>query len=108
MGMGLGKTATTLSTIEELMLDGACCGALVVAPLRVSTLTWPHEVKQWFPWMRVADLRTKEGMETLKRGGAHIYTINYESLPKFVREYLYNRKGAYAGAVAPDQPAGRR
>jgi SNF2 family DNA or RNA helicase len=96
MGCGLGKTATTLSTIEELMLDGACCGALVVAPLRVSTLTWPNEVKQWFPWMRVADLRTKEGMETLKRGGAHIYTINYESLPKFAREYLYNRKGAYA------------
>ena len=58
MAMGLGKTATTLSTLHDLMLDGACTGALIVAPLRVATLTWPHEVQRWFPNLRIANLRT--------------------------------------------------
>lgn len=95
-GMGLGKTAMTLSAVEELMLDGACGGVLIVAPLRVSTLTWPHEIRKWFPHLRVADLRTKSGMESLRRGDSHFYTINYERLPKLARDYFYGRRGAYA------------
>lgn len=96
MGMGMGKTATVLSTVEELMLDGACSGVLIVAPLRVATLTWPHEVQRWFPHLRVADLRTRAGLDTLRRSAAHIYTINYEGLPKLARNYFYGRKGDYA------------
>lgn len=95
-GMGLGKTAMTLSAVEELMLDGACSGVLIVAPLRVSTLTWPHEIRKWFPHLRVADLRTKSGMESLRRGDSHFYTINYEGLPKLARDYFHGRRGAYA------------
>lgn len=103
MGMGMGKTATTLAALEALMLDGACSGALIVAPLRVATLTWPHEVERWFPHLRIADLRTAEGMETLKRGGAHLYTINYESLPRLARTYFYNRRSLAFDTVVFDE-----
>jgi len=91
-GMGLGKTAMTLSALYDLMCDGACSGALIVAPLRVSTLTWPHEVQRWFPMLRVANLRTPPGMDALRRGAAHLYCINYESLPRLARDYFYNRR----------------
>jgi SNF2 family DNA or RNA helicase len=80
--MGLGKTASTLHALSELFLDGGCSGALVVAPLRVANLTWPAEAAQWFPWMRVANLRTKAGQDAMRRGDAHLYVCNYEMLPK--------------------------
>jgi len=103
MGMGMGKSATTLSALHDLMLDGACTGALIVAPLRVATLTWPHEVQRWFPNLRIANLRTVNGMETLKRGGAHLYTINYESLPKLAKTYFYNRRQLAFDTVVFDE-----
>lgn len=103
MAMGLGKTATTLAALQDLMLDGACSGALIVAPLRVATLTWPHEVQRWFPHLRIADLRTAEGMATLRRGGAHLYAINYESLPRLAREYFYNRRNLAFDTVVFDE-----
>lgn len=83
-GMGLGKTATTLFALSQLILDGACKGALIVAPLRVSVLTWPDEVAKWsnFRFMKIVSLRTPEGIEAWKRGDACIYTINYEALFK--------------------------
>ena len=84
MGCGMGKTATSLSAANQLFQDAAIRGILVVAPLRVANLTWAAEVSQFreFSWMTVMNLRTKEGMAALERGEAHIYTINYESLPR--------------------------
>ena len=64
---GLGKTAATLAAMQDLMADGACRQALVVAPLRVARLTWPNEIRKW------DQLR---GMER------SIKFINYESLHK--------------------------
>lgn len=83
VGMGVGKTASCLFTIRELLRELEIRSVLVVAPLRVANLTWPEEVRNWkeFSWMRVANLRTRHGKEAFLRGSAHIYTINYESLP---------------------------
>ena len=71
-------------------------GLLVVAPLRVAVLTWPDEVEQWddFNYMRVADLRTKQGKKDWDEGKAHIYTINYESLPRFINERIKGRRAS--------------
>lgn len=73
-GLGLGKTASTLSA-----LNADPCTALIVAPLRVATLTWPNEIKKWdeFRWMRVESLR--DGPPS---GKADIYLLNFESLHK--------------------------
>jgi SNF2 family DNA or RNA helicase len=81
--MGLGKTGATLSVIDHLLADGQTKGALVVAPLRVTLLTWPNEIRKWFPHLRIADLRTEKGQDAWRRGTANVYLINYEMLPWF-------------------------
>ena len=94
--MGLGKTASCLQALVHLISDGSCRGALVVAPLRVSVLTWPHEVEKWdnFKWLTVANMRTKKGQEHWRNGTADIYTINYESLPKFTKMFLHGQRAS--------------
>lgn len=82
VGMGIGKTAACLDTLNTLFRDASAYGALVVAPMRVANLTWPMEVRGWdeFNWMKVANLRTEQGQRAFLNGKAHIYTINYEGL----------------------------
>lgn len=77
VGLGLGKTATTLSALNELFLDGAIRSALIVAPLRVARITWPNEVRKWdqFQWMEVEHLKGQR-----PSGKAQLYLINYERL----------------------------
>lgn len=93
-GMGLGKSAAVLSALEYLFSDGECKGALIVAPLRVSVLTWPHEVKKWiqFHQWRVYSLRTKEGREAWAKGEGEIFTVNYESIPKVCADLIQGKK----------------
>lgn len=88
MGLGLGKTATTIAALDSALLLGQIRAALVVAPLRVCNLTWPAELAKWgFPY-KVASLRKPDGWESLQRGDAQIYLINYEALPKLVETHL--------------------
>lgn len=89
-GMGLGKTASTLTAFDGLRLLGDARSMLVVAPLRVATLTWPNEIEKWehTRHLRFADLRTKAGLKMLDNRSADVYLINYEMLPKFNRLYL--------------------
>ena len=46
-GVGLGKTATTLTAIHELLLDNKINKVLVIAPLRVAKFVWPFEIQKW-------------------------------------------------------------
>lgn len=94
VGMGIGKTGATLSVLAELIQAKKAKAALVVAPLRVCNLTWPHEVANFneFKWLRVANLRTELGRRAFITGAAHIYTLNYESLPKLA-ELIKKRGG---------------
>jgi SNF2 family DNA or RNA helicase len=94
VGMGIGKTGTTLAALAQLIQSKRAKAALVVAPLRVINLTWPMEVQGFneFKWMRVANLRTELGQRAFITGGAHIYLINYESIPKLVK-LVEMRKG---------------
>lgn len=79
---GLGKTASVLSACCRMIQQGRSKGVLIIAPLRVCTLVWPQEVQRWdqFQWMKVADLRTEEGMDSWRNESAHVYIINYEML----------------------------
>lgn len=81
MGMGMGKTATLLQAQHDKMCDGASRGALVVAPLRVATLTWPHEARRWFPSLKVCNLRSSADLYRMNKGEQfHLYVGNYEML----------------------------
>lgn len=76
---GLGKTLATINALKFLMSDGQVKGMTVVAPLRVTTLTWPGEIEKW-GGLTYASLRTEEGIEAWHAGTADVYLINYEML----------------------------
>lgn len=83
LGMGLGKSAITLTTVVDRMRAGLVKKTLVIAPLRVVQSVWAQEALKWshtrhlkFSIMhgsRVA--RTRMLFEK-----ADVYLINYENL----------------------------
>jgi len=79
---GKGKTVCTLAALDRLMRSGESKGALIIAPLRVCSITWPNQVERWnhSKRFRVAHLRTKQGMRAWQDGSADIYLINSEQL----------------------------
>lgn len=87
VGMGIGKSAAVLAALDQLFCNLECTGALIIAPLRVTNLTWTMEPEDWdqFNYMRVANLRTEEGRQMFMDGTAHLYLINYESLPTLIK-----------------------
>lgn len=86
IGCGIGKTAPCLQHLSEMFLDAGAVAALVVAPMRVANLTWPSERDTWdqVRWLKIANLRTEAGQRDFLNGRAHVYTVNYESLPVLV------------------------
>ena len=80
---GKGKTVVTLTALDTLATCGMLKGALIVAPLRVCSITWPAQVARWAhtSWMKVVNLRTAEGLQAWLDGSADIYLINSELLP---------------------------
>jgi SNF2 family DNA or RNA helicase len=86
VGMGIGKTAAVLCAISALLEEQESIGALVVAPLWVTNLTWMMEPKEWddFKHLRIANLRTELGRRSYMVGNADLYLCNYEFLPKLV------------------------
>ena len=47
LGMGLGKTAVTLTTIVERMKAGLAQKTLIFGPLRVIQAVWAREACKW-------------------------------------------------------------
>jgi superfamily II DNA or RNA helicase len=92
---GKGKTVVTLTALNSLAICGKFKGALIVAPLRVCSITWPAQVERWAhsKWMRVAHLRTAEGLNEWHDGSADIYLINSELLPNRLPQMFPTRKG---------------
>ena len=82
MEMGLGKTVTTLTGVQQLLQSGRANNVLIVAPLRVCENVWPQEIDKWDhldlsysmvlgpPTRRVAALKKK----------ADVYIINIDNL----------------------------
>jgi superfamily II DNA or RNA helicase len=92
---GKGKTVVTLTALDALATCGMLRGALIVAPLRVCSITWPAQVERWAHtrWMRVAHLRTAAGLQAWLDGSADIYLINSELLPSRLPKMFPKRKG---------------
>jgi superfamily II DNA or RNA helicase len=92
---GKGKTVVTLTAIDTLATLGQFRGALIVAPLRVCSITWPAQVERWAhtQWLRVANLRTAAGLKAWHEGAADIYLINSELLPNRLPLMFPKRKG---------------
>ena len=90
LDMGMGKTATTLSAVNELMFDRfEVTKVLVIAPLRVANTVWSDEIEQW---AELRHLRYSKIVGTPKQRNvalqkdADIYIINRENLPWLVEQ----------------------
>lgn len=79
---GLGKTSITYAAIKVLKSEGLTRGALVVAPRRPATLTWPEEQRIWkdFNDLRVVLLHGDKKDITLATEEADVWVITYEGL----------------------------
>lgn len=90
---GLGKTVVILKVLEQWMIEGKSRGALIIAPLRVCSVTWPAQIERWdhSAWMKVAYLRTPEGMQAWRDGTADVYLINPEMLISLAPKMFQNR-----------------
>lgn len=87
---GLGKTAITLTAIEELMHDSfEVRKVLVIAPLRVARDTWPAEIEKWDHLHNltyaVAVGSEKQRMEALNQQ-TDIHIINRENIPWLIEK----------------------
>ncbi|WP_395754162.1 SNF2-related protein [uncultured Megasphaera sp.] len=91
LDMGMGKTATTLYAVKELLYDYFDVQhVLVIAPLRVAETTWSDECREW---EQLQDLSVVPVIGSLKqrekalRMPADIHTINRENVPWMVGYY---------------------
>jgi prophage lambdaSa04, helicase, SNF2 family len=90
LDMGMGKTATTLSAINELMFDRyEVSKVLVIAPLRVANTVWSDEIEQWQELSHLKYSKIvgtpKQRQEALQKD-ADIYIVNRENIPWLVEE----------------------
>lgn len=82
-GMGLGKSASTLMTVDVLSLVEDAYPVLIIAPLRVARKTWREETQKWdcFTHLRVSQIiGTPAERKAALAATADIFTINYENL----------------------------
>ena len=91
LGMGMGKTISTLTAIEALKNDYFDIDkVLVIAPVRVARDTWPAEIEKWnhlkgltvSPIIGTATQRTAAANRQ-----ADIYTIGRENIPWLVKHH---------------------
>lgn len=88
--MGSGKTVSTLTAIEQLILIDVDYPILILAPLRVARSTWPAEISKWphLKHLRVSVVQgTKREREEALRVDADIYTCNYENVQWLVEHF---------------------
>jgi len=82
LDMGLGKTAVTLTAMQDLLLDFSVNKILVVAPKRVAVNTWPAEIENWdhIRFDHVQLTGGKKQRELACKSGAPVHIINVDNL----------------------------
>ena len=91
LGMGMGKTISALTAIDELINNRFETNrALVIAPVRVARDTWPAEIKKWdhLTGLTVSPIiGTAKQRTTAANRNADIYTIGRENIPWLVKHH---------------------
>lgn len=90
LDMGLGKTVTTLTAIKELMDACIITNALVIAPKKVTQVTWTDEIKNWAHLqgltISVIDGDVKHRRAAMAKK-ADIYAVSRDNIVWLVTEY---------------------
>ncbi len=91
LGMGLGKTAVTLTALVELLHDRfEVVRPLVIAPLRVAQSTWPDETEKWdhLQHLRVSKvLGSQQQRLAALQDDADLWVANRENVKWLVELY---------------------
>jgi len=80
--VGAGKTAITLTAMDEMLRDGYIKRWLVVAPKRVCTDVWPVEAPKWSGVAPALAVGTPAQRVDALRSDASVVVINYDNLDK--------------------------
>lgn len=89
LDMGMGKTVSTLTAIDNLIFLGEVSRVLVIAPLRVAEDTWSTEVEKWdhLKHLKISKiLGTKKQRKEALNKDADIYVTNRENIDWLVSE----------------------
>jgi SNF2 family DNA or RNA helicase len=90
LDMGLGKTASALTAVSDLIDDFQIRKTLVIAPLRVANSVWKQEVSKWshLDHMRVSVCTgsAKQRLQGLMTS-TDVYVINRENVDWLVKHY---------------------
>jgi SNF2 family DNA or RNA helicase len=79
--VGAGKTAITLTAMQDIMRDGYASRFLVLAPLRVAQTVWFAEAYKWAPKLTVAVATgTPTHRKTALNSSADVVVTNYDNL----------------------------
>lgn len=90
LDMGLGKTVSTLTAIQELREMGFIDKVLIIAPKKVAQVTWRDEINNW---EHLKDLRISviDGTAAQRRAAmvadADIYTVSRDNVVWLVVEH---------------------
>ena len=95
LDMGMGKTVSTLTAIDDLMFLGDVDKTLVIAPKRVALDTWSTEIEKWD---HLKDLnisiilgKPKERITAVEKE-ADIYVTSRDNVVWLVENYFNNWK----------------
>lgn len=90
LDMGLGKTVTTLTAIKELLDNCIISNALVIAPKKVTQVTWSDEIKNWEHLqgltISVIDGTAKQRREAMA-AKADIYAVSRDNIVWLILEH---------------------
>ena len=93
LDMGLGKTVTTLTAINDLMYDSfEVQKVLIIAPLRVARDTWPAEIEKWEHLNLTYSVVVGTEEERIRALGrkADVYIINRENVGWLIEHYNFD------------------
>jgi SNF2 family DNA or RNA helicase len=90
LDMGLGKTVSTLTAILDLLENCVISKVLVVAPKRVTQVTWGNEIKNW-EHLKGLRLSVIDGTADQRRAAmmadADIYAVSRDNIVWLIQEY---------------------
>jgi SNF2 family DNA or RNA helicase len=107
--VGAGKTALTLTAMQDMIVREGVSRFLVVAPLRVATSVWPVEQIKWAPQITLAvACGTPKERKAALDSGSDVVVTNYDNL-----QWLVDQDCAFDAVVFDEltklkNPSGKR
>jgi SNF2 family DNA or RNA helicase len=107
--VGAGKTAITLTAMQDVLIDGYAIRFLVLAPKRVCTDVWPVEAPKWAPGCTLAvAVGTPAQRKAALYSGAQIIVSNYDNIQWLAEQDLWFDAIVFDELTKLKNPSGAR